>query len=264
MRRARRASGARRACRAASLSLLRDLRSLPSSPTAARPRAPLSCPTDSSTLIRHSLFPPPLSPPPYSFAATTTDVALYNALGKAPDAKAYPNVFRYYQHIASVAGKSLPAGVGASTGAASAAAPKASAAAPPKAAAAEEEDVDLFGEDGEEAAKKVAAVEKKAEEAPKKAKKVVIAKTLCMYEVKPLEAGQDMKAMEAALRSIEIDGLVWGQEFKVVDVAYGIQKLMVQFVVEDEKVMLDDVEEKMMAFEDIIQSVDQLSMQKLG
>lgn len=85
-----------------------------------------------------------------------------------------------------------------------------------------------------------------------------------MYEVKPLEAGQDMKAMEAAIRSVQIDGLSWGQEFKVVDVAFGIQKLMVQFVVEDDKVMLDDVEEQLMAFEDIIQSVDQLSMNKLG
>ena len=49
-----------------------------------------------------------------------------------------------------------------------------------------------------------------------------------IYEVKPLEAGQDMKELEAAIRSIEIDGLVWGEEFKVLDVAFGIQKIVCQ------------------------------------
>jgi hypothetical protein len=34
----------------------------------------------------------------------------------------------------------------------------------------------------------------------KKVKKEEISKTAVIYEVKPLEAGQDMKAMEAAIR----------------------------------------------------------------
>ena len=87
----------------------------------------------------------------------------------------------------------------------------------------------------------------------------------------------DMKDLEAGVRSIKMDGLQWGQEFKVIDVAFGIKKLMVQFVCEDEKVSLDDVEEQMTALpnkhkldaEDpderlMVQSVDQLSMNKLG
>ncbi len=73
-----------------------------------------------------------------------------------------------------------------------------------------------------------------------------------------------MKAMEEYIRAIQMDGLSWGQEFKVVDVAYGIQKLLVQCVVEDEKVSLDDLEERMQANEEIVQSVDQTSMNKLG
>lgn len=87
-------------------------------------------------------------------------MALYNALGKAPDAAKYPNVYRFYTHIASFAGKKLPAGVTSSAGAASAAAPAPKAAAAPAPKKDEDEDVDLFGDDGEEAAKKVAAVEK--------------------------------------------------------------------------------------------------------
>lgn len=199
-----------------------------------------------------------------SFAATQTDIALYNALGKAPDAGKFPNVFRYYNHIATFVGKNLPAGVSSGSGSSNAAVPKSAPAPAPKAPAKDEdEDLDLFGEDGDAAAAKVAAVEKpKVEE--KKPKKVVIAKTICQYEVKPLEAGQDMKAMENAIRSIEMDGLIWGAEFKVVDVAYGIQKLIISMVVEDEKISLDDVEEKILAFEDQVQSVDQLSMSKLA
>ena len=54
-----------------------------------------------------------------------------------------------------------------------------------------------------------------------------------------------MADMEAAIRAIKIDGLVWGEKFEVKDVAFGIQKLMIQFVCEDEKVSLDDVEEQM-------------------
>lgn len=56
-----------------------------------------------------------------------------------------------------------------------------------------------------------------------------------MIEVKPVEAGQDMAVLEAYVRSVAMDGLVWGEQFRVVDVAYGIQKLIVQCVIEDEK-----------------------------
>ena len=63
---------------------------------------------------------------------------------------------------------------------------------------------------------------------PKKEKKVELNKTAVIYEVKPNEAGQDMKELEAAIRSVTMDGLVWGEEFKVIDVAFGIQKIVCQ------------------------------------
>ncbi|MDO8971658.1 MAG: elongation factor 1-beta family protein, partial [Saprospiraceae bacterium] len=85
-----------------------------------------------------------------------------------------------------------------------------------------------------------------------------------IYEVKPQEAGQDMAALEAKIRSIEMDGLMWGGEFKVVDVAFGIQKLIVQGIVEDEKVPLDDLEERMQSFKEEVSSIDQIAMNKVG
>ena len=58
-----------------------------------------------------------------------------------------------------------------------------------------------------------------------------------------------------------MDGLVWGSEFKVVDVAYGIQKLIVPLVIEDEKIGLEDLEEKILNLEgEQVQSVDLLNM----
>ena len=43
-----------------------------------------------------------------------------------------------------------------------------------------------------------------------------------------------MKAMEEAVRTIEMDGLIWGAS-KLVPLAYGIRKLQIVCVVEDEK-----------------------------
>lgn len=101
-------------------------------------------------------------------------------------------------------------------------------------------------------------------EEKKKEKKVELNKSGVIYEVKPVEAGQDMKALEAAIRSVAMDGLVWGEEFKVVDVAYGIQKIVCQAIIEDEKVGLADIEEQIEAMEDIVQSIDMLSMNKIS
>jgi translation elongation factor EF-1beta len=56
--------------------------------------------------------------------------------------------------------------------------------------------------------------------------------------------------------------LVWNQEPKKIDVAYGIQKLQIGCVIEDEKVLTDDIFTPIEEWEDV-QSVDMVSMQKL-
>ena len=53
-----------------------------------------------------------------------------------------------------------------------------------------------------------------------------------------------MKALEAPVRSIEKDGLVWGAS-QLVPVGFGIKKLQINLVVEDEKVSTSDLEEEM-------------------
>ena len=71
-----------------------------------------------------------------------------------------------------------------------------------------------------------------------------------------------MKELEKNLRSIEIEGLVWGAS-KLVPVGYGISKLQINLVVEDEKVSIDDLQQQIEGDEDHVQSTDVAAMQKL-
>ena len=65
----------------------------------------------------------------------------------------------------------------------------------------------------------------------------------------------DMKALEESVRGIQKDGLVWGAS-KLVAVGFGIKKLQINLVVEDEKVSLDELQEEIQEFEDYVQSSD--------
>ena len=113
-----------------------------------------------------------------------------------------------------------------------------------------------------------------------KAKKPkVIAKTSVLFDVKPWDDETDMdvscfyvlfigsnistsQAMLKEVKTIEMEGLVWGAS-KLVPVGYGINKLQVMCVVEDEKVSIDELSEKICDFEDYVQSVDIAAMSKI-
>ena len=71
-----------------------------------------------------------------------------------------------------------------------------------------------------------------------------------------------MKELEAAVRTIEKDGLVWGAS-KLVPVGFGIKKLQINLVVEDEKVSTTELQEEVEELEDYVQSTDIAAMQKL-
>lgn len=71
-----------------------------------------------------------------------------------------------------------------------------------------------------------------------------------------------MKGLEAAVRGIEKDGLVWGGS-KLVPVGFGIKKLQINLVIEDDKIGLDDLQQEIEEFEEFVQSTDIAAMQKL-
>lgn len=71
-----------------------------------------------------------------------------------------------------------------------------------------------------------------------------------------------MKALEESVRGVEKDGLVWGAS-KLIPVGYGVKKLQINIVVEDDKISLEELEEELQGFEDYVQSTDVVAMQKL-
>lgn len=71
-----------------------------------------------------------------------------------------------------------------------------------------------------------------------------------------------MQALESGVRAIGHDGLVWGAS-KLVPVGFGVQKLQINLVVEDEKVSVTDLQEQVEELEDYVQSSDVVTMQKL-
>jgi len=97
----------------------------------------------------------------------------------------------------------------------------------------------------------------------KKAKKpAVIAKSSIVLDVKPWDDETDMNEVEKMVRGIELEGLVWGAS-KLVAIGYGIKKLQIGCVVEDDKVGTDILEEKITGFEDHVQSMDVAAFQKI-
>ena len=122
----------------------------------------------------------------------------------------------------------------------------------------DDDDIDLFGSDDDEEDDAAAKLREQrlAEYAAKKAKKPgPIAKSSITFDVKPWDDETDLAEMERNVRSIEMDGLVWGAS-KLVPVGYGIKKLRIICVVEDDKVSTDALEERIKEFEDFVQSVD--------
>lgn len=60
-----------------------------------------------------------------------------------------------------------------------------------------------------------------------------------------------MKEMEKQVRAISTDGLLWGAA-KLVPLAYGIHKLQISCVVEDDKVSIDWLQEELEKIEDYV------------
>ncbi|CAF0962366.1 unnamed protein product [Rotaria sordida] len=130
-----------------------------------------------------------------------------------------------------------------------------------KAAAADDDDVDLFGDENEEESEQTK--QRLAAYAEKKAKKpAIVAKSTIVLDVKPWDDETNMEELERNVRSIELDGLLWGAS-RLVPLAYTIKKLQISCVVEDDKVGTDILEERIMEFEDQVQSVDIASFQKI-
>ncbi|XP_064869932.1 eukaryotic translation elongation factor 1 delta a (guanine nucleotide exchange protein) isoform X1 [Oncorhynchus nerka] len=127
----------------------------------------------------------------------------------------------------------------------------------------DDDEMDLFGSDEEDEEAERLKEERIAAYAAKKSKKpALIAKSSILLDVKPWDDETDMSKLEECVRSVVADGLLWGQS-KLVPVGYGIKKLQIGCVVEDDKVGTDLLEEEITKFEDYVQSVDVAAFNKI-
>ncbi|XP_065839983.1 elongation factor 1-beta-like [Oscarella lobularis] len=128
----------------------------------------------------------------------------------------------------------------------------------------DDDDVDLFGDDDEDDEERERIKEERRQKyAEKKSTKpAVTAKSNIILDVKPWDDETDMAELEKKVRSVATDGLLWGSS-KLVPVAYGIKKLQISCVVEDDKVGTDFLEDSILEFDDFIQSVDIAAFNKI-
>ena len=125
--------------------------------------------------------------------------------------------------------------------------------------------MDLFGDDDAEETAAKEALKKTAETATKKKKPPPVAKSLVVLEVKPWGPEIDLDALGKKIcEQIAQDGLFWKTEFKKEPVAFGVFKIMIGMTIEDDKVSVDDISEKICEmFEEEVQSVDIASFNKI-
>ncbi|GAB4855933.1 hypothetical protein Ancab_024573 [Ancistrocladus abbreviatus] len=126
----------------------------------------------------------------------------------------------------------------------------------------DDDDLDLFGDETEE--EKKAAEER---EAAKKAssKKKESGKSSVLMEVKPWDDETDMKKLEEAVRSVQMEGLLWGAS-KLMPVGYGIKKLQIMLTIVDDIVSVDALIEDHLLAEpcnEYIQSCDIVAFNKI-
>ncbi|KAL6129794.1 hypothetical protein ACLB2K_073143 [Fragaria x ananassa] len=219
------------------------------------------------------------------YQASKDDITVHAALSEPPSSE-YVNASRWYNHIAALLRISGVSGEGCGvtiegcapiTGEAVATPPVGDSKASiqflfywliwynAQASAAEDDDdsdVDLFGEETEEEKK---AAEERAAAVKASTKKKESGKSSVLLDVKPWDDETDMKKLEEAVRSVEVEGLHWGAS-KLVPVGYGIKKLTIMLTIIDDLVSVDTLIEDRLTAEPIneyVQSCDIVAFNKI-
>ncbi|KAM0891515.1 hypothetical protein ACQ4PT_026356 [Festuca glaucescens] len=211
------------------------------------------------------------------YLASKDDMAVYTALSSAPKSS-YVNATRWYDHISALLRSSGVTAEGEGVKVESSASFVASTpeVGDQKAAAADEDDdsdVDLFGEETEEDKK---AAEERAASAKASTKKkecmpftqhdiLPTGKSSVLLDVKPWDDETDMKKLEETVRSVKMEGLLWGAS-KLVSVGYGIKKLQIMMTIVDDLVSVDNLIEDHFDVEpanEYIQSCDIVAFNKI-
>ncbi|GAB4835316.1 hypothetical protein Ancab_000225 [Ancistrocladus abbreviatus] len=196
---------------------------------------------------------------------TKDDIKVYAAVLEKPS-DSYPNASKWYDSVSSSLAASFPGkAVGVRVASHAALIDEAPVKEERKDAPAgddDDDDLDLFGDETEE--EKKAAEER---EAAKKAstKKKDSGKSSVLMDIKPWDDETDMQKLEEAVRSVQMEGLLWGAS-KLVPVGYGIKKLQIMMAIVDDLVSVDALIEDHLLAEpcnEHIQSCDIVAFNKI-
>jgi elongation factor 1-beta len=152
------------------------------------------------------------------------DTAVFSSLKSVPDRKKYPNLYFYYCTLCNFTQGAIQGFKGEAKAEKKEEKKEEKKVEKKK----EEDDIDLFGDDNEEDKAVLAKVaeKQKAEQEKKKEKKAVIAKSIIVFDVKVYDTEQDLKALaEKIFKEVNMDGLVWNKDVKIVPIAFGMNKL---------------------------------------
>lgn len=86
---------------------------------------------------------------------------------------------------------------------------------------------------------------------------------MILLDVKVWDPEQDYDALAKKILTIQKDGLMWKTEYQLRDVAFGVKKIAIGVVVEDEKVSVDDIVDEIQSWEEEVQSVDIVAFNKI-
>ena len=96
----------------------------------------------------------------------------------------------------------------------------------------------------------------------KMCKHPTIAKTSVLFDIMPCDSETDLEEMLKKVREIKMAGLLWGSSRRL-PVGFGIDKMQLMCTVEDDKVSIEELCEKMEAFKDLVQSAEVSVMNKI-
>jgi len=94
-------------------------------------------------------------------------------------------------------------------------------------------------------------------------KKPSVAKSCVIFDVKPMDEEVNLDEVAQKVFLIQPEGLLWKSDYQKVHIAYGIFKLVITCIVEDDKVSVDEIIDRILELEDEVQSVDIAAFQKI-
>ena len=123
------------------------------------------------------------------------------------------------------------------------------------------EEIDPFAEPTEEEKAALEATEKEAA-SKKKEKKDKVGKSTLVLGVNPADTEIDLDKLEAKIREVKMDGLLWSTESKRQEKCFGLYQLQIGAVVTDD-VSIDDLQETIEGWEDEVASTEIIAFQKI-